>query len=145
MAHIGQRVVDLRSQAKAAGIVGYSKMRKEELLRALANPDAFRVRKTPGRVHVGPKVVDLRRDAKAAGVKGSYKMNKSELLPPSVVRMSVVPLLARVLIPPTTVADKQIHNFTHFREVMHVSTIIPWSLSDNSQTILIMNIKLINS
>lgn len=76
----GPRVVDLREAAKAAGIVGYSKMKKAELEAALQNPAAHRVRKTPGRHHVGPTVKDLRAQAKAAGIKGYSGKNKADLL-----------------------------------------------------------------
>ena len=78
--HQGERVVDLRERAKAAGIVGYSKLKKAELLNALANPAMHRERKTPGRKNAGPTVAQLRKDAKAAGLKGYSNKNKAELL-----------------------------------------------------------------
>ncbi len=76
----GPTVNELRASARAAGIVGYSKMRKHELEAALQNPAAHRVRKTPQRVHAGPTVKDLRAQAKAAGIKGYSGRNKAELM-----------------------------------------------------------------
>lgn len=69
----------LRAEAKAKGIVGYSKLRKAELLQWLAHPEGHMTRKTPARAHMGPTVKQLQQEAKARGLKGFYGRNKAEL------------------------------------------------------------------
>ena len=74
-------VNELKAEARAKAIVGYSKMRKAELEEALLHPELHRVRKTPARLAAtGPTVKALREQAKLAGLKGYYKKNKAELL-----------------------------------------------------------------
>ena len=74
-------VNELKAEARALAIVGYSKMRKAELEEALLHPELHRVRKTPARlVAAGPTLKALREQAKLAGLKGYYKKNKAELL-----------------------------------------------------------------
>ena len=76
----GPTVQSLRAEAKAKGVVGYSKMKKAELLEAVAHPELHRVRKTPARKEgAGPTVKDLKAIAKQAGLKGYSGRKKSEL------------------------------------------------------------------
>lgn len=75
----------LRAEAKAAGLRGYSKMKKADLQAALkggprgfANPDVQAAAQA-GRAKT-PTVKSLRADAAAKGIKGASRMNKSALM-----------------------------------------------------------------
>ena len=81
MAQHAQTLASLRAEAKAQGLVGYSKLKKADLIQWLNNPEAHRVRKTPARVAAaGPRVKDLLAEAKARGLKGYHGRNKAELM-----------------------------------------------------------------
>lgn len=83
-------VKELKDLAKAKGIIGYSKMKKDELLKLLKSVDSLAV-ETLNDVVIDPinekklslednTVKELKEMAKACNIKGYYKMKKDELI-----------------------------------------------------------------
>jgi hypothetical protein len=83
-------VKELRERAKAKGLHGYSKLKKEQLIAQLGGVMSPRSAGHVSPKHIkskrgrkpgsGPTVKELREEAKRAGHKGYSKMKKAELM-----------------------------------------------------------------
>lgn len=79
-----KKVVELKKEAKKAGIPKYSSMRKAELCKKLeyGSPKKRKlpaVKKSPAKLACPKTVAELKKEAKKAGIPKAYAMNKSEL------------------------------------------------------------------
>ena len=136
-------VNELKSEARAKGVVGYSKMRKAELEAAVAHPELHQVRKTPARVAAtGPTVKALREQAKLAGIKGYYKKNKAELLADlgragvaqATARMAgELPMIPRPNVTIHEMTERELRNYGRMKKIPNWETLSRWDLEDALQ------------